>query len=181
MSIQLRKLFKPFKKVLHNLQQVQHFPNWILRSSVFITSLQHSKIHIFFIYKLDILLFGFALHFHSCPCWRVALVSNNRTYFGAITPYLSLPTIIYGVMQSDGNSLCGDVILNSFNKASRDEDNILDQVYESKYVRICIMMILIFFKIIRKSNANVALNPNFMSSLLLRAVFLVICIFLNNS
>ena len=31
-------------------------------------------------------------------------------------------------MQSDGNSFYGDVVLNSFNKASRDKDNILDQV-----------------------------------------------------
>ena len=46
-------------------------------------------------------------------------------------------------MQSDGNSICGDVVLNSFNKASRDEDNILDKVYKSKYVRIFIMKILI--------------------------------------
>ena len=46
-------------------------------------------------------------------------------------------------MQSDGKSFCGDVVLNSFNKASRDKDNILDQVYKSKYVRIFIMMILI--------------------------------------
>ena len=28
------------------------------------------------------------------------------------------------VMQSDGNSFCGDVVLDSFNKASREEDNI---------------------------------------------------------
>ena len=46
-------------------------------------------------------------------------------------------------MQSDGNSFCGDVVLNSFNKVYRDEDNILDQVYKWKYVRmIFIMMIL---------------------------------------
>ena len=32
-------------------------------------------------------------------------------------------------MQSDGNSFCGDVVLDSFNKESRDEDNILDQIY----------------------------------------------------
>ena len=31
------------------------------------------------------------------------------------------------------------------------------------------------------SNTTVALNPNFMSSLVLRAVFLLICIFLNHS
>ena len=36
---------------------------------------------------------------------------------------------LYSVMQSDGNSVCGDAVLNSFNKASRDEDNILDQIY----------------------------------------------------
>ena len=53
-------------------------------------------------------------------------------------------------MQSDGNSFCGDVVLDSFNKASRDEDKILYQVYKSKYVRIYIMMILILFNIIRK-------------------------------
>ena len=56
----------------------------------------------------------------------------------------------YSVMQSDGNSFCGDVVLNSFDKASRDKDNILDQVYKSKYVRISIMMILILYNIIRK-------------------------------
>ena len=31
------------------------------------------------------------------------------------------------------------------------------------------------------TNTTVALKPNFMSSLLLRAVFLLICIFINNS
>ena len=30
-------------------------------------------------------------------------------------------------MQSDGNSFYEDVVLDSFNKASRDKDNILDQ------------------------------------------------------
>ena len=54
-------------------------------------------------------------------------------------------------MQSDGNSFfCGDVVLDSFDKASRDEDKILDQVYKSKCVRIFIMMILILYKIILK-------------------------------
>ena len=42
----------------------------------------------------------------------------------------------YSVMQSDGNSFCGDVVSDSFDKASRDEDIIWDQVYKSKYVRI---------------------------------------------
>ena len=33
---------------------------------------------------------------------------------------------LYSVMQFDGNSFCGDVVLDSFNKSSRDEDIILD-------------------------------------------------------
>jgi len=35
-------------------------------------------------------------------------------------------------MQSDGNSFCGDVVLDSFNKAYRDEDSILDQKFEKQ-------------------------------------------------
>ena len=54
------------------------------------------------------------------------------------------------MMQSDGNGFGGDVVLDSFNKTSRDGDNILDKLYKSKYVRIIIMMILILYFIIRK-------------------------------
>ena len=32
-------------------------------------------------------------------------------------------------MQSDGNSFCGDVVLDSFDMAYRDKDSILDQQY----------------------------------------------------
>ena len=53
-------------------------------------------------------------------------------------------------MQSDGSSFCGDVVLDSLNKASRDEDNILNEIYKSKYFRIILMIILIFYNIIRK-------------------------------
>ena len=53
-------------------------------------------------------------------------------------------------MQSDGDSFCGDVVLDSFNKASRDENNILDKKYKSKYIRIIFMTILILYDIIRK-------------------------------
>ena len=38
-------------------------------------------------------------------------------------------------MQSDENSFCGYVVLDSFNKAFWDEDNILVQINISKYVR----------------------------------------------
>ena len=54
-------------------------------------------------------------------------------------------------MQSNGNSSSGYVVLDSFTKGSRDKDNILDQMYESKYVRIIIMMNLILYNITRKS------------------------------
>ena len=56
----------------------------------------------------------------------------------------------YTVMQSDGNNFCGDVVSYSFKKASRDEDNLLYQIYKSKYVRTIIMMILILYNIIQK-------------------------------
>ena len=54
-------------------------------------------------------------------------------------------------MQSDGNCFCGDVVSDSLNKTSRDEDNILDQIYKGKYVRIIIMMILIFITLYEKA------------------------------
>ena len=38
----------------------------------------------------------------------------------------------YSVMQSDGNSFCGDVVMDSFNTSYRDEDSILDQKYEKQ-------------------------------------------------
>ena len=34
----------------------------------------------------------------------------------------------YSVMQSDGNSFCGDFVSDRFNKTSRDGDNISDQI-----------------------------------------------------
>ena len=56
----------------------------------------------------------------------------------------------YSVMHSDGNSSCGDVVSDRFNKTNRDEDNILEQIYKSKYVCIIILTILILYNIIRK-------------------------------
>ena len=44
-------------------------------------------------------------------------------------------------MQSDGNICYEDVVSDSFHKASSDEDNILEQLYRSKYVRIVIRKI----------------------------------------
>ena len=34
-----------------------------------------------------------------------------------------IAAVLYSVMQSYGNSFCGDVVWDSFNKASLDEDN----------------------------------------------------------
>ena len=50
----------------------------------------------------------------------------------------------YTVMQSDRNTFNGDVVLDSFNKVSREEDNILDQKYKKQILRIFIMKILHF-------------------------------------
>ena len=35
---------------------------------------------------------------------------------------------VYSVMQSDGNSFGGDVVWDTFNKISRDEDSILNKI-----------------------------------------------------
>ena len=64
-------------------------------------------------------------------------------------------------MQSDGNSFCGDVVSDSFIKASRDEDNILKQIYEGKYARIIILVILILYNIIRKCIHYRSTKPQF--------------------
>ena len=46
-------------------------------------------------------------------------------------------------MQSDGNSFCGDVVLDSFNMSSREKDNILYQcTYKNKFDRNIITIIL---------------------------------------
>ena len=36
--------------------------------------------------------------------------------------------ITYSVMQSNGNSFCGDVVLDSYKEASRDENNFPGQI-----------------------------------------------------
>ena len=38
-------------------------------------------------------------------------------------------SIVYNVTQSYANSFRGDVVLDTFNNVSRDEDNIRDQIY----------------------------------------------------
>ena len=48
-------------------------------------------------------------------------------YLGSIC-FIVYPTI-YSVMQSDGNSFWGDVVLDSFNIANRDEERILEYTW----------------------------------------------------
>ena len=45
-------------------------------------------------------------------------------------------------MQSDGNRFYGDAVLDSFMKAYRNKDSILDEKYESEYFGIFIMKTL---------------------------------------
>ena len=47
-------------------------------------------------------------------------------------------------MQSNGSRFYGDVVSDSFHEVSPDEDNILEQIYRSKYVRIVFIKILYF-------------------------------------
>ena len=79
-------------------------------------------------------------------------------------------------MQPDGNSFFEDVVSNSFNKTSVDEENILDEMYKSKYVHNDIIYTIFFSLHIKlyelHTYITVALKPTFMSSLSLCAVFL---------
>ena len=52
-------------------------------------------------------------------------------------------------MQSDGNSFCGDAVLDSDNMASRVEDIILDQIYE-KIIFLNLYIKIIILKVIKK-------------------------------
>ena len=63
--------------------------------------------------------------------------------------FYEINSIFYSVMQSDRNSISGDVVLDG-NRVYLDEFNILDQIYKSKYVRIIFMMIFILYNIIQK-------------------------------
>ena len=56
----------------------------------------------------------------------------------------------YKLCNQMGMFFCGNVVLDSINKISRDEDNFLDQTYKNKCVRIIVMMILILNNILRK-------------------------------
>ena len=109
----------------------------------------------------------------------IYLVLKRMYNCTALDEYVFTVTL-YSAMQSNWNSFGEDVVSDSLNKTSRDEDIILDKIYRSKYVRNIMMH---DFKIKRKLifNTTVALNPNFMSSLSLSAVFLLICIFFNRS
>ena len=48
---------------------------------------------------------------------------------------------LYSVVQSDRNSCCLNLVLDSFNMAFRDEDSIIDQMYANKYFWIFIIKI----------------------------------------
>ena len=93
-------------------------------------------------------------------------------------------------MQSDGNSISGDVVLDSFNRAFWDEYNKLDQIYKSKYVRVIFMMILILktlYKNAYEHNSSlktqfyellvvmccISLNMHFYQSLLKNKIFMI--------
>ena len=61
-------------------------------------------------------------------------------------------------MQSDGNSICGDDVLDSFNEVCRVEDNILKQKKEAKMFDLK----RFFLQHLKKMHAHtkVALKPN---------------------
>ena len=86
---------------------------------------------------------------------RISMVWNGNSVIKSsllvlISFFWFSTEVFYSVMQSDCNSFCGDVVFDTFNKASRNEENILDQMYISKYLRIISYGTLILYNIIRK-------------------------------
>ena len=57
---------------------------------------------------------------------------------------------LYSVMQSDGNSFCGDVILDSFNMANSDEDSILDKKICKAIILLTLLKRFWIFRVIDK-------------------------------
>ena len=61
--------------------------------------------------------------------WKLSI---HCVKFGTLVWYSAYPRVSYSDTQSYANSFWGDVVLDSFNNVSKDEDNILDQIYTKK-------------------------------------------------
>ena len=61
--------------------------------------------------------------------YSIFTIKLRREYTNKISLMISN---IYSFMQSDGNSICGDVVLDNFNMVCSDEDNLEDQKYEKR-------------------------------------------------
>ena len=84
----------------------------------------------------------------------------------------------YSVMQSDGNSFFGDVVLDSFNKEYRDKDSILDQKYEKWIFWDLYYEDFNFWELLRKKHIirNTALVNKELMNLSFRATVVLVCI-----
>ena len=74
-------------------------------------------------------------------------------YSGGYTSHTGIP--LYSVTQSFANSFIGYVVLNTFNNVSRDEDNILDQIYTKANV---FGLLFWRFKVLRVTEENAYLK-----------------------
>ena len=63
-----------------------------------------------------------------------SIKKQSTSVFFILLSYLNM---MYSVMQSDGNSFCGDVVLDSFNVEYRNEDSILDQIWKTDILKFC--------------------------------------------
>ena len=77
-----------------------------------------------------------------CNC-KLSFRGGQETLSHLTAFWLSQPKgISYSVMQSDGNSFSGDVVLDSINMAQRDLDSILNQMYQKQMFQDLFMKIL---------------------------------------
>ena len=82
-------------------------------------------------------------------------------------------------MQPDGNSFCGDIVLDSLNMVYRDKDSILDQKYEKQFFTELYYEDLKFFEWDKNIfvSRNTAHNIKKFIKLCLSATVLLVCIF----
>ena len=67
-------------------------------------------------------------------CEKVSSGGRHKRLHATAATVCSVLWFMYSVMQSDGNSFCGDVVLDSFNIEHSDEDSILDKKYEKQII-----------------------------------------------
>ena len=151
---------------------MEHWQTTATQSSVFWRLL--SLVNIFIYFSLEkFVLNNFALFFPSITAQKNYCPNLYCTNL-MILSFCMLSDVYCSVTQSYANSFWGNVVLDTFNNVSGNEDNILNHMYKRQTCPDFYYDDFWFSKNYTKMHINIglAIKPNFMSSFLYRAVFL---------